>query len=323
MKRLIMLSMFILLLPKLAFAESTLRGAGIATEHEKQVSNIEIPFYMVIIGAANSKEEAEKLASELWGKPGVVFNGDYDYLMDGNTGSGIGIYETSLWKGLEPGYFVIADGLFVNKEEAEKLKAELETSIPDVYIKKVINPKVKDILFVADDMAWVIWSGLGFADFEHLHFTNLKEEQDIELCWGRRRPTTSGWMVHTFDPEIEPLTVDREKECFYFYDNGFKVFYFAANKPRDTEVGRKTIIKIENAVRKEIGDPEADVQIRWVIENKACASVYEPLEGDEAQALTDLQHHRRTLFYLTFQDDTWRADSKKDQAYKVTTVCYH
>ena len=247
MKEILLIMSILILTPVLVQANSS--------EYlSEKIAHEDIPFYMVIIGRAETREKAEKLARELWKKPGVVFNGDYDYLMDGDTGSGIGIYETSLWKGLEPGYFAIADGLFVNKGEAEKLKTELETSIPDVYIKKVINPKVKDILFVADDMTWVIWSGLGFADFEHLHFTNLKEEQNVELCWGRRRPTTSGWMIHTFDPEIEPLTVDREKECFYFYDNGFKVFYFAANKPRDAEVGRKTIIKIENAVRKEIGD---------------------------------------------------------------------
>jgi len=186
----------------------------------------------------------------------------------------------------------------------------------------VVSLGTKEILFTAEDNSWIIWSGLGDVDFEYLYFTNLTTKKDIKLCWGRRRPTTSDWMIHTFDPEIEPLMVDREKGCFYFYDNGFKVFYFAANKPRDAEVSRKTVIKIENVVRKEIGDPEADVQIRWVIKNKACASVNEPLKDDEAQALTDLQHHRRTLFYLTFQDKRWHVDSKKDQAYEVTTVCY-
>lgn len=130
-------------------------------------------------------------------------------------------------------------------------------------------------------------------------------------------------MVHTFDSEIEPLTVDYKKKCFYFYDDGPKVFYFADNKPRNAQIGREIVIKIENAVRKEVNDPEADVVIRWVIGDKACVSITDQLHGDEAEALTDLVHYKRTLFNLRFENNTWEVVFEERQAYEATTVCYH
>ena len=283
----------------------------------------DIPFYMVIIGAAKTLKEAEKLAEGLVEKPEVVYDGDWYYPTEGSLGAGFGIYESGLWKGLEPGYFVVADGLFVSKKEAEKLSAKIKPAIPGVYVTEVVNPRIEEILFVSDDKNLVIWTGLGKADFEELHFTNLEKENDILLCSGRRIPPKGKMMMHTFDHEIEPLQGDRSKNCYYFYDNGPKVFYFAAKKPRDADISRKTVIRIENVVRKEIGDPEADVKIRWVIDNKACASVTDPLLGDEAQALTDLLHYNRTLFFLESKNSTWDVIDTKKQAYEVTTVCYH
>ncbi|MFC1594686.1 tetratricopeptide repeat protein [Candidatus Omnitrophota bacterium] len=284
----------------------------------------DIPFYMVIIGVAETLEKAEGLAKVLVEKPSVIYDGDWDYMMDGSTGTGLGIYETKLWEGFEPGHFAISDGLFTSKEEAQELRDKLKADIPDAYIKKVVNPRVQEILGLSFDK-WVIWSGLGTADFEEIHFTDLKTGKDIRLCFGRRRPEPRGnMMIHAFDSEIEPLQVDRKERCYYFYSGGLKAFYFDDRSIKDVEIDDEKRNKIKKSVLDYIGDSEADVKIRWLIGDRACASLQQPLTKEElGPALTDFQHHKRTLFKLKLENNAWNVVVKEDQAYEVTTVCYH
>jgi hypothetical protein len=321
MKKAMCAVVYIILLCNFAFPQNA--NCEFFNENQESFRKCDIPFYMVIIGSAPTQTEAEELAKLLLRKDGVVYNGDWYYPKSGSLGAGYGIYDSGLWPGLEPGYYVVADGLFISRSDAEELKKIIKPSISDVYIKKVSNPRIQEILYVSDDINLIIWSNLGYADFEEIHFTDLKKESDILLCRGRRASLRGGMMMHTWDNEIEPIKVDEQKECFYFYDNGPKVFYFNSDKPRDIAMEESKTAAVKRAVQKSIEESDKDINVRWIIDGKACVSATDPLSEEERLVLTDSIEYNRTLFFLELQDDEWIITSQARQNYLVATCCYH
>jgi hypothetical protein len=321
MKKAMCAVVYIILLCNFAFPQNA--NCEFFNENQESFRKCDIPFYMVIIGSAPTQTEAEELAKLLLRKDGVVYNGDWYYPKSGSLGAGYGIYDSGLWPGLEPGYYVVADGLFISRSDAEELKKIIKPSISDVYIKKVSNPRIQEILYVSDDINLIIWSNLGYADFEEIHFTDLKKESDILLCRGRRASLRGGMMMHTWDNEIEPIKVDEQKECFYFYDNGPKVFYFNSDKPRDIAMEESKTAAVKRAVQKSIKESDKDINVRWIIDDKACVSATDSLSEEERLVLTDFIEYNRTLFFLELQDDEWIITAQARQYYMKATCCYH
>jgi hypothetical protein len=80
---------------------------------------------------------------------------------------------------------------------------------------------------------------------------------------------------------------------------------------------------VKRAVQKSIEESDKDINVRWIIDGKACVSATDPLSEEERLVLTDSIEYNRTLFFLELQDDEWIITSQARQNYLVATCCYH
>jgi hypothetical protein len=80
---------------------------------------------------------------------------------------------------------------------------------------------------------------------------------------------------------------------------------------------------VKRAVQKSIKESDKDINVRWIIDDKACVSATDSLSEEERLVLTDFIEYNRTLFFLELQDDEWIITAQARQYYMKATCCYH